>query len=252
MRKIMQFMGKLCIVGLTLCIVGLFFILMIQSYVKNMAATAGTATYETMDTLLTEDAAKAPYDAVIVLGAKVYSDNTVSAILRDRLLTGYEVYKRGYASKIIVSGDHGQESYDEVVAMKAFLMDLGVPREDIFMDHAGFDTYDSMYRARAVFGVERAVVVTQEFHLSRSVYLGNQLGMEVVGVSSDLDVYSGMRYNELRESLARVKAVLDAELINAAPQYLGDPIPVQSASGLETEDEKAAAMFDAMGTETEV
>lgn len=239
-------MGKLCIVGMTLCVVALFFVMMIQSYVKGMAVTAGTATYENMDALLAEVTEEEPYDAVIVLGAKVYSDNSVSAILRDRLLTGYEVYKRGYASKIIVSGDHGQDSYDEVVAMKAFLMDLGVPREDIFMDHAGFDTYDSMYRARDIFQVERAVVVTQEFHLSRSVYLGNQLGMEVVGVSSDLDTYSGMRYNELRESLARVKAVLDAEILHSMPHHLGDTIPVQSASGLETEDEKAAVMFDGM------
>lgn len=242
-HKWIQIIGKLGIVGLTLCLVVFFFVMVLQSYVKNMATQAGTATYETMDNLLQR---KETYDAVIILGAKVYSDNSVSPILRDRLLIGYEVYKRGYAPKIIVSGDHGQASYDEVVAMKAFLMELGVPREDIYMDHAGFNTYDSMYRARDIFQVERAVVVTQEFHLSRAVYIGVQLGMEVVGISSDLDSYSGMQYNELREMLARVKAVWDVEILQRLPQYLGDPIPIQTASGLETEDEKAAALFDKM------
>ena len=217
-------LGKLCMVGIVLCLIACFFVMMVQSYVKNMATASGVATYEQMDGLLAD---QAPYDAVIVLGAKVYSDTTVSAVLRDRLLTGYEVYRRGYASKIIVSGDHGGEGYDEVVAMKAFLMDLGVPREDIFQ-------------------VKRAVVVTQDFHIYRSVYLGKQLGLEVVGVSSDLDNYAYMAYNEFREMLARTKAVWDAEIVKRAPHHLGAPIPVQSASGLDTEDEKAAALFDEM------
>lgn len=242
-HKWIRLIGKLGIVAITLCLVAFLFVMMIQGYVKSMATTAGVASYETMDTLLAEEE---PYDAVIILGARVYSDTTVSAVLRDRLLTGYEVYNRGYASKIIVSGDHGQEGYDEVVAMKTFLMELGVPREDIFMDHAGFNTYDSMYRARDIFQVERAVVVTQEFHIFRSVYLGSQLGMEVVGITSDLDNYAGRVYNEVRETLARTKAVWDVEIAQRPPHHLGTAIPVQSTSGLETEDEKAAAMFDEM------
>ena len=236
-------LGKLCMVGIVLCLIACLFVMMVQSYVKNMATASGVATYEQMDGLLADQAS---YDAVIVLGAKVYSDTSVSAVLRDRLLTGYEVYRRGYASKIIVSGDHGGEGYDEVVAMKAFLMELGVPREDIFMDHAGFNTYDSMYRAKDIFQVKRAVVVTQDFHIYRSVYLGKQLGLEVVGVSSDLDNYAYMAYNEFREMLARTKAVWDAEIVKRAPHHLGAPIPIQSASGLDTEDEKAAALFDEM------
>lgn len=237
----MKVIGKLCIVGITLCLIACLFVLLVQSYVKSMAISSGVAAYENMDSVLAEEE---PYDAVIVLGAKVYSDTSVSAVLRDRLLAGYEVYRRGYASKIIVSGDHGQEGYDEVVAMKTFLMELGVPREDIFMDHAGFNTYDSMYRAKEVFCVKRAVVVTQEFHIYRAVYLGKQLGMEVVGVSSDLDNYVNMTYNQVREMLARTKAVWDAEIIKRPSQYLGKQIPVQSASGLETEDEKAADIFN--------
>lgn len=175
-----------------------------------------------------------PADAVLVLGARVYEDGTPSHILQYRLDYGLAVYEAGLVPKIIVSGDHGNKDYNEVRAMKQYLLDRGVPKEDIFMDHAGFDTYDSMYRARDVFCVQSLIVSTQRYHLYRSVYIAKQLGLEVQGYAAP-DITTKKLYNNLRESLARVKAVLDVDLLHRSPKYLGEAIPI-SGSGLETED----------------
>ena len=176
-----------------------------------------------------------PADAVLVLGARVYEDGTPSPILQYRLDYGYAVYEKGLAPKIIVSGDHGSKEYNEVRAMKQYLLDKGVPEEDIFMDHAGFDTYDSMYRARDVFCVKRLIISTQRYHMYRSVYIARRLGIEAQGYAAP-DIMTKKLYNNLRESLARVKAVLDVDLLHRAPKYLGEAIPI-SGSGIETEDE---------------
>lgn len=180
-----------------------------------------------------------PADAVLVLGARVYEDGTPSPLLQDRLDYGYAVYEKGLAPKIIVSGDHGQKEYNEVRAMKQYLLDKGVPEEDIFMDHAGFDTYDSMYRARDVFCVESLIICTQEYHAYRSIYIARRLGLEAQGYAAP-DLMVNKTYNNLRESLARVKAVLEVELLHRQPKYLGDAIPI-SGSGLETEDEPTSS-----------
>jgi len=113
-----------------------------------------------------------------VLGAQVYSDGTPSPVLRDRLDYALVLYNSGKANKILVSGDHGTKGYDEVNVMKAYLMEKGVPREDIFMDHAGFDTYDSMHRAKSVFCVESLLISTQDFHIKRAIYIGRRLGID--------------------------------------------------------------------------
>ena len=174
-------------------------------------------------------------DAVMVLGAYVDSGGRPSLVLRDRLDYGYELYAQGRAGKIIVSGDHGQKEYNEVAAMRDYLLEKGVPREDIFMDHAGFNTYDSMYRAKEIFGVETLLIATQEFHISRSVYIARKLGMEAYGYPSpDRSVLRMGLYNR-RESLARVKAFWDV-LIKRQPRFLGDAIPIGGDGGL-TEDE---------------
>ncbi|MCR4311746.1 MAG: YdcF family protein, partial [Candidatus Uhrbacteria bacterium] len=145
-------------------------------------------------------------DAVIVLGASVLRDGTPSDILEDRLLTAVDVYSTGKASAILVSGDDGQEAYDEVNAMRLYLLGQGVPAEDIFLDHAGFDTYDSMYRAQAIFGIERVVISTQAYHLPRALYIGEAMGIDVSGVAADRQAYRGMRSFMARELLANVKA----------------------------------------------
>ena len=173
------------------------------------------------------DSSAAPVsDAVIVLGAMIYRSGAPSPILRDRLDYGYELYIQGKAKKILVSGDHGQSNYDEVNVMKNYLLGLGVPSEDIFMDHAGFNTYDSMYRAKSIFCVGSLLISTQEFHMSRAVYIARQLGIDAYGYPcEDKPIYS-MGYLNRREALARLKAFWDT-LIKRAPQYLGDTMPIE-------------------------
>jgi len=173
-------------------------------------------------------------DAVMVLGAFVFKSGRPSDLLADRLDYGFEVYSAGKAKKIIVSGDHGQHDYDEVNSMKDYLMEKGVPREDIFLDHAGFNTYDSMYRAKAVFGVETLLVSTQEFHIDRAVYIARSMGIDAYGYPcDDKPKYYPMTQLKLRESLARVKAVLDTAT-SRKPKYLGEAIPI-SGNGILTE-----------------
>lgn len=183
-------------------------------------------------------AANAPEaDAIIVFGAYVFPDGTVSDMLADRLNYGYELYKAGKAPKIVVSGDHGRTTYDEVNGMRKYLQSKGVPREDIFMDHAGFDTYNSLYRARDVFLIKKAILVSQEFHVVRALYIAEKLGIEAFGVASDSYVYPGMKYYRSREVGARCKAFVQAAILKPKPVFLGEPIPVWKSGEL-TDDGK--------------
>lgn len=165
-------------------------------------------------------------DAVMVLGARVYSNGNPSAVLADRLDYAYEIYKNKKAKKILVSGDHGREDYDEANGMKDYLLKKGVPREDIFLDHAGFNTYDSMYRAKEIFGVKTMVISTQEFHMDRSLYIARSIGIDAYGYPSDDKQIYGMNRLNLRETLARIKAFIDVEITKRKPKYLGDIIPI--------------------------
>lgn len=174
-------------------------------------------------------------DVILVLGAYVFPDGTPSHMLNDRLTVGYELYAQGKAPKILVSGDHGQKNYDEVNGMKDFLRDKGVPEEDIFMDHAGFSTYESMYRARDIFRVDKLIIVTQEYHLMRAVYVARELGMEAYGIPSDLRYYLVMEQYKLREIAARNKDFFLAKVIKPKPTFLGEEIPV-SGDGRVTHD----------------
>lgn len=175
-------------------------------------------------------------DAILILGARVYANGNVSLMLNDRLTTGYELYETGKAKKIIVSGDHGRKDYDEVNAMKSFLKEKDVPAEDIFMDHAGFSTYESLYRARDIFQVKKVIIVTQEYHLMRALFVARELGLEAYGVASDKHVYYNvMLRSELREIAARNKDFLTAKIIKPLPKYLGEVIPV-TGDGRLTDD----------------
>ena len=165
-------------------------------------------------------------DAILVLGAFVFQDGAPCAILEDRLSVAFDLYKRGLAPKLLLSGDHGRKDYDEVNAMRAFLEEKGVPPQDIFLDHAGFDTYNSMYRARDVFKAHRLLVVTQRFHLIRALYLAQGLGLEAEGVASDLREYQGMGRLQIREMGARLKAFYEVNR-GTAPVFLGDAIPLE-------------------------
>ncbi len=166
-----------------------------------------------------------PADCILILGAGVWSGGTPSPMLADRLDRGLELYLEGVSPKILVSGDHGQDDYDEVNVMKKYLLEKGVPGQDIFMDHAGFTTYESMYRARDVFGVGTAVVVTQKYHLYRALYICDQMGIDAKGSAADTRPYHGAVIRNIREWLSREKAILWC-LFNMKPKYLGDPIDI--------------------------
>ncbi len=173
--------------------------------------------------------AEAPdaYQVAIVPGASVLKNGTPSDVLADRMLTALELYQAGKVKTFLLSGDHGQDGYDEVTAMRDFLLERGVPGEDLFLDHAGFDTYDTLYRAVHIFGVvEGAVIVTQEFHLPRAMMIANGLGMfEAVGVIADRQPYVKEKIFGLREVPARFKAFFDL-MVQTKPTYLGDSIDI--------------------------
>lgn len=176
-----------------------------------------------------------PAQAALVLGALVFPDGGVSDMVADRLITAYDLYQRGLVSKILVSGDHGHTDYDEVNTMRRWLEARGVPTADIFMDHAGFNTYNSMVRARAVFQVQSAIVITQRFHLPRALYLARAEGLQVQGVVADRQVYRGAAYYEWRETVARIKAFTDV-LLHSPPVFLGPIIPI-TGDGRATHDQ---------------
>lgn len=173
-------------------------------------------------------------DCIIILGAGIWGDKP-SPMLEDRLLEGISLYENNVSKKIIMSGDHGREEYDEVNIMKKFAIEKSVPSEDIFMDHAGFSSYESIYRAKEIFGANKIVIVTQKYHLYRALYIANQLGIEAYGVGADPRQYVGATYRELREILARNKDFVKC-IFKPEPTYLGDTIPV-SGNGDITNDE---------------
>lgn len=173
-------------------------------------------------------------DCIIVLGAGVVAGRP-SISLANRLDKAIEVYNLGHTKKILVSGDHGQSNYDEVNVMRNYLLEKGIPKEDIFMDHAGFSTYDSMYRARSVFKVQLAIVVTQKLHLRRALYIGDSMGIKCTGIEAENSTAKSTAFQSIREYPARVKAFLQCEILHSKPKYLGEVIPI-TGSGIETED----------------
>jgi len=182
-----------------------------------------------------ESSAQEQVDAIIILGARVYSDGDLSWILKDRMEVGIEQYLEGNGKKLLLSGDHGRENYDEVNNMKKFALSKGVPEEDIFMDHAGFNTYSTMYRAKEVFGVENAIIITQDYHLKRSVYIARQLEIEAYGVASDLHEYPKISKFVAREILARTKDFFQVNVTKPEPKFLGDKIDIHG-DGRVTQD----------------
>jgi SanA protein len=177
------------------------------------------------DDIVTADRAPRA-EVALVLGAQVYRDGRLSAMLEDRIQTAAALYKAGRVPKVLLSGDHGRVNYDEVGAMRERLLALGVPAPDIFTDHAGFDTWDSAQRARKVFDVHSALLVTQRYHLPRALYAARRAGLDATGVIADRRGYGRvMKRLELREDLARVKVIGDA-VTHASARFLGPVIPI--------------------------
>ncbi len=186
--------------------------------------------------LTIEEASENNFDCVLVLGAGVWG-NTPSHLLEERLNKGLEVYKTGCTDRILMTGDHGRTEYDEVNVMKDFAVEKGAVAEEVFMDHAGFSTYESMYRAKEVFQVEKVIIVTQEYHLYRAIYNARKLGLDAYGVAADGQYNFSLpvrTYNNFRESLARCKDFIWC-IFKPEPTYLGEAIPI-SSSGVLTDD----------------
>ena len=175
-------------------------------------------------------------DCIMVLGCGVRDDGTPSMMLRDRLEEGIGLFRAGVSDRMLMSGDHGREDYDEVNLMKSYAVEAGVPSEAVFMDHAGFSTYESMYRARDIFQVRRIVIVTQNYHMYRALYIAQAMGMDAYGVPSSAEQYGGQLGRDMRELLARPKDLLYT-MIKPKPKYLGEAIPV-SGNGNVTNDKK--------------
>jgi vancomycin permeability regulator SanA len=200
----------------------------------TMAALDQYVEYTGKQTIRTMEAVE-PAEVILILGAYVHPSGEVSRMLKDRLDFGLELYQAGKAPKMIVSGDHGSKSYDEVRAMCEYLEAAGVPPEDIFMDHAGFNTYDSMYRMKAIFDVTDAIVVSQKYHVVRAAYIAEKLGIKVQSIASDTYVYEKIAIYRVREIGARIKAVWMAGIVKPNPTYLGEKIPI-TGSGMKTRD----------------
>jgi SanA protein len=169
----------------------------------------------------------APAERVaIVFGASVWGEGRLSDVLRDRMETAISLYEAGRVQKLLVSGDNQFVEYDEPGAMRDYAIARGVPPEDVQPDYAGRRTYDTCYRARHIFQVESAILVTQDFHLPRAIFTCRQLGIESVGVSADRQPYLGARWYEVRETGATLAALWDVIRQRPAP-VLGDPIPIE-------------------------
>lgn len=189
--------------------------------------------------ILTQEAAAelTDVDCILVLGCGVRDDGTPSHMLEDRLRQGIALYDLGASPKLLMSGDHGRVDYNEVGTMKQYAVDAGVPSEDVFMDHAGFSTYESLYRAKEIFGAEKILIVTQEYHLYRALYIAQRMGVEAYGVASDYRQYAGQIVREAREILARTKDFANT-VFWPEPTYLGEAIPVSGNGNVTNDAEK--------------
>lgn len=214
-KKLKTWMLRLLVVAVIMGAIGCLSLAAINRYMIS----------KTRDYILTEEEALAleDVDCILVLGAGVWGD-APSPILRDRLQIGISLYEASVSSKLLMSGDHGREEYDEVNIMKDYAIAQGIPSEDIFMDHAGFSTYESMYRAKEIFQAKKIVIVTQEYHMYRALYDARELGLEAYGVCTDV-VYGGQFMRDVREVAARAKDFCFV-LFDVKPTYLGDVIPV--------------------------
>lgn len=217
--------GILCL--FCLGIIGICLIFGLSAYMEGHTAKR---------ILSAKDAKEIQADCILVLGCGVRPDGSPSLMLRDRLETAVALYEMGASDRLLASGDHGQKEYDEVNAMKEYILARGIPSEAVFMDHAGFSTYDSVYRAGGVFQAKKILIVSQNYHLPRALYIAERLGLDAYGVSAQDVRYGGQGYRDLREKIARAKDFF-AAWIQPEPQYLGEAIPV-SGDGNVTNDKE--------------
>lgn len=214
-RRILTFFLVLFSMGT----LGVILVIILNVYVKGSVS----------DHILSEEEAASlnKVDCILVLGAGVWENGRPSAMLEDRLEQGIALYEMGASDRLLMSGDHGRKDYDEVNVMKQYAIDAGIVSEHVFMDHAGFSTYESLYRTRDIFKADKIIIITQGYHLYRALYIAKGLGIEAYGVASDPRVYAGQDYRNMREILARAKDFVNV-LVKPKPTYLGEAIPVST------------------------
>ncbi|MDF2475175.1 MAG: hypothetical protein K0S24_658 [Sphingobacterium sp.] len=214
MKKIKKFI----LPAIILCLIGLAVVLVTNSNV----------TAKTEKEIFTELKDVPKTKVVIIFGAGISGDQP-SRYLKDRLDAGILLYKSNKVDKILLSGDNGRNEYDELTVMKLYCQKNGVDTTKIYIDYAGFDSYSTMYRAKHIFKVDTAILVSQKYHLNRCIYLGDQLGIESSGYSADRGIYPGYNYYSFREKLSVTKSVLDI-IRNRKPIYLGKPVDINGKS----------------------
>ncbi len=224
--KILRVLKRIVAVVMIMCVTAAVLFAGINIYVKH----------KVKDKIIDVEAAKelGDVDCIIVLGASVIDSDTPSLMLKDRLEKGIELYYETDIPKLLMSGDHGGVYYDEVNVMKNYAIKKGVPSSDIFMDHAGFSTYESMYRAKEIFGAKKVIIVTQEYHLTRAIYIAEALGLEAYGVPAEDVRYAGQTGRDVREFLAIGKDFFSV-IFKPEPSMLGMPIDI-SGDGDVTND----------------
>lgn len=216
---------KILITFLIFLFIGLLLLLFLNFYIKSSVKSSIISLAE---------AASVKADCILVLGAGIRPGGIPSDMLQDRLDISLKLFKSGASNRLLMSGDHGREDYDEVNTMKSYALKNGVSSDCVFMDHAGFSTYESIYRAKEIFCANKILIVTQVYHLYRALYIANSLGLEAYGVASDQRIYIGQTYRTIREVLARAKDFAMC-IIKPEPTYLGEIIPV-SGNGNITND----------------
>ena len=210
-RKLPKAVKRVLTVTAVLALVGALYILM-----TNLVVVCSTKN-DIVDAAQAGDG----YDCILVLGCAVYGSSP-SPMLSERVSTGIELYKAGASARLLMSGDHGETYYNEVAVMKRLAVADGVPEDVIFCDHAGFSTYESIYRAKYIFGAEKVLIVTQEYHLPRALFIAESLGMETKGVCA-YGGFGGQIMRDVREVVARSKEIVYC-LFKPEPKYLGDKI----------------------------
>ena len=220
--------------NLTKCLLWLFILALLIAAVP--IGINGWVLQSTASRILTVQKAAELQDVecILVLGCSVRPDGTPSPMLAERLDKGVELYENGIAPKLLLSGDNGQVEYNEVVTMGNYASGKGVPSYDIFLDYAGFSTYESVYRAKDIFQAKKILIVTQKYHLHRALYIAKAMGLDAYGVACDTQVYAGQVNRDVREILARNKDFLTS-IFKPKPTYLGDPVPGSGPGNFLTE-----------------
>ncbi|MDO8728403.1 MAG: ElyC/SanA/YdcF family protein [bacterium] len=202
----------------------LFFTVLCAGLLIIFIITTNLIIYTETRTYIYDEEMDAPNALVALIpGAAIFSDGSLSSVFIDRVDMAITLYEAKKVSKILVSGDNSTDSHNEVNPVRIYLISKGIPDQDIFLDHAGFDTYSTMYRARDIFGISSVLITTQSFHLPRSVFIARQLGIKAFGVNANVGHIFFRNY--LREMLANEKALLNL-IFHRKPKYLGEKIPI--------------------------